>query len=574
MENIIPSVYKLNNGLIIGHVYTPCKDLFKIELIVRAGSMEETKEEIGFAHFIEHLMSFYPSDWWPDSIVNQQELTRRGINMNAWTSESTVGYWMEGRSEYSNLLITLLLRNFTHPEPPDKKIFKQERNAVVSELYSIINDAWYNLEQMIEYVKYKGTNLEYTVEYEKDNVKKNAKHDNIMSFRDRLYKPELTTILINSNHKNISKLVERIINIHFPECYDIIEPVIPLNYCNFLDQDCKKWKRPYKNITKFGNHNQDPLVILFNLTQENYPQENYPQENYPQENYPPFFTLPEFLPEGVPGVVPEGVPGVVPEGVPGVVPEGVPEVVPGVSGLQIFFRNVMSKMFQKPLKKKRPVFYYINPDSETDTVKIEIHFPIPFDCFDDRCYPLFLIETILSNGLGSRLYYALRTKLGAVYHVFSGSNMDPMDNKLSFFVIETETSKKKAKKVVDYILIELQRLISFKKENYINDIEWKSYSDIIEMANSMNECSTSYEKYYKFYRENLIWGKPMYTMKQVIAKRRSMNNNQTAVKKVAKQIFRPKKMQIFYSATEPVLLSKKNEQIHKEIKYKEIKSRK
>lgn len=491
MEDIIPNVYKLNNGLIIGHVYTPCKDLFKIELIVRAGSMEEKNDEIGFAHFIEHLMSFFPSDWWPDSIQNQQELTRRGIKMNAWTSESTVGYWMEGLEKHSKLLISLMLRNFTNPEPPDIKIFKQEKNAVVSELYSIINNAWYNLEQMIEYVKYKGTNLAVTVEYEKNNVKDNAKTTNVMSFRDRLYKPELTTILINSNNDNIEDLIKDIIDKHFPECYNMKTPVEPKNYCNFKGNDCIKWKRNYQS---FGNI-LDPITKIFN---------GFTGTNFPK----------------------------------------------------------------KSKNEKKPKFYYIHPESETDTVKIEIHFPIPFDCFDDNIYPLFFIETILSNGLGSRLYYSLRTNLGAVYHVFSGSSIDPMDNKLSYFVIETETSKKKSKKVIDYILHELEKLISFNDSNYISDIEWDNYRDIVEMSDSINKCSKNHEKYYKFFRENLIWGKPMYTMEQVIEKRKGIKKE--TIQQIAKEIFQPEKMQIFYSATEPVLLSKKNKDIHKIIKMKEI----
>ena len=90
-------------------------------------------------------------------------------------------------------------------------------------------------------------------------------------------------------------------------------------------------------------------------------------------------------------------------------------------------------------------FFFI--EAETDTVKVELHFPIKFDFFDDRKYALSMIDMMMSDGLGSRLYYALRTKLGAVYHVFSGSSLDPLDSKYSTYVIETETSQKKIKNV-------------------------------------------------------------------------------------------------------------------------------
>ena len=107
-----PSIYTLDNGLVINHINTKCKGMFRMEIIVRAGSNDETKEQIGFAHFIEHLMSFFPCDvdGWRDSVRNQHEFTSRSIQLNAWTEPNTVGYYMNGLEQYSNLIINIIDR--------------------------------------------------------------------------------------------------------------------------------------------------------------------------------------------------------------------------------------------------------------------------------------------------------------------------------------------------------------------------------------------------------------------------------------------------------------------------------
>ena len=140
----IPDVYMLKNGMIVNFVNTTCDESFKIEMVIRAGSLDEEPEQIGFAHFIEHLMSFYPSKLpeplkerlgsdFPNSVENQNELDGMGVLSNAWTSERTCGYFMEALSEYRETLIDLMFKNYTHPYL-DKEVFEQERNAVINEL--------------------------------------------------------------------------------------------------------------------------------------------------------------------------------------------------------------------------------------------------------------------------------------------------------------------------------------------------------------------------------------------------------------------------------------------------------
>jgi len=72
--------------------------------------------------------------------------------------------------------------------------------------------------------------------------------------------------------------------------------------------------------------------------------------------------------------------------------------------------------------------------------------------------------------------------------------------------------------------VELQLLIEDGKD-YITDNEWQQYEDTIGMGDEMDNCSVSHNKHYNFYHENLIWGKPMKTINQIIEERKKIINN-------------------------------------------------
>ena len=515
-DEILPVIKKLKNGMSIAHIHTPCNETFKIELVIRAGVLQEKADQIGFAHLIEHLMSFYPSSKYPNSIENQQEINKRGLQMNAWTSEHTCGYYVEGLSNYQDMIIDLLFQNYIDPVL-DKEVFNQEKAAVVKELESITSDAWYNLDKMIDLVEYHGTNLEYTVEYEIRNVDRNATLNNILEFRDTYYKPELTTVMITSNKTDheFDELVDIIERLYFPETLEKSYKVIKPNYDIKVPNP-----RNIMGYTNFGNESYFRVVYI-------------PQKKKEE-------TLIEETPI-----------------------EEQSEVVPETN-----FENYK--------------FFYIHPNGELNVYKLEIHFPIDyFGPFDDEVHTLKFLEMILADGLGSRLYYALRTVLGSVYHVYSGSHLDPLNNKYNKFVIETETSEEKLKDVIDYILVELQQIIDNNCDIYdkcsmeeigecITDREFQQYKDTMSNEKSHEYCSSSFYKHFNFYNQHILWGKKLITIEEVIEKRNKVNKKNVCL--MAKKIFDPSKMKIFYSGNKPIL--EENNKHHIIVSEKDFKNEK
>ena len=211
---------------------------------------------------------------------------------------------------------------------------------MIRELTKLTTDGWYVLENMIQKVQYKGTVLENSIHYEKKNIKKNAKLENILEFRHTFYRPEITNVIITSNHSR-NEFIE---------------------LCNDIND------------------------LYFNRIQAQ------------------------------------------------------PRVQP--------------RRGTRPQTQTERLYYYAPSDNE-GTYRIHITFPIPFSIFDLRlAAALEYIENILTGGLGSRLYFATRSDLGAVYNINSHAYFNFKDKQYNYFTIETETDEEKEDD--NYILQEMK----------------------------------------------------------------------------------------------------------------------
>lgn len=439
MINIYHHKYK--NGIQLHHIQSNC-NLFRIEIILKAGMLHENIKQLGYAHLIEHLMSFFTSKKYPNAELNQHMLNHWGMEMNAWTDENTCGYFVEGLLNYFYDVIDMVFENFVNPEF-DKTIFEQEKKAVVRELSSSTDNVWYNLEHMIQCIDYYGTILEQNLFTEQENIKK-AKLKDIMQFRKTLYQPSLITIIITSNHN----------------------------------------KQQIKTIC-----NQIETLYFKHYTYNNN--------------------------------------------------------IPKITKLKS----------QQPNTKKN--CYYIKPNADTNTYCIYIHFPIPFDRFDKKCYILDYIEMLLVGGLGSRLYYALRTKLGAIYNVNVDYVLDPRNKKYNRFIIQFETNENKVIPAIDYIFLELNEIIHSKNNISNNEMKQKENIDTLQKINK--ECSNFFRKYAEFYEPELIWNKPITPIHEI--EQYKLNITKNDIYQCAKTIFKTKLMKIFYSGNKPLLKQYQNHNI-------------
>lgn len=197
---------KLKNGLVVNHVPTDITGMFRIEIIIKRGVLEENIHESSYSHFLEHLMSSMLSKKYNQKNVEEM-FTRWGIRHNAWTDNRCCGYFLEGLDEFAYILTDILMNNYVHPVIND---FDQEKNAVIRELYTRINSPWYNLDSMMNYVNLPFTNVAFLDEHSIENIQHVTRKE-IMEFRKRIYIPENTVINIVSSgvhHKKLTNLIK------------------------------------------------------------------------------------------------------------------------------------------------------------------------------------------------------------------------------------------------------------------------------------------------------------------------------------------------------------------------------
>lgn len=419
----------LNNGMKIALIKSNVP-LFRIELVIRSGMLNETNKQVGFAHFIEHLMSFFPSSKYPDSKLNQQLMDNLNFVTNAWTSEHDCGFYIEGLMEYIPYALDLIFNNYIHPKL-NPEVFEQERQAVIQELESMSNDIWYPLEHLIQSTLFKHTILQYSLIHEINNVKNCATVDNILDYRNKFYKPNNTVIMITSNMDEQT----------FTQLLKFIET----NY--------------------FDTHRK--------------------------------------------------------------------------------IKNTLPKVVSKPTPKSG--IYYIKPLQNTNTVNINIYFPVRFNQFHRKHYVVKAIDLLLTGGMGARLYYALRTSLGAVYNVHTSVDLDPT-NQRNYFIIDFETRKDCAIDAFDHVMVELAELCNLES---LPQVELDKIQNKLKYELIMNNSKASFKKCTELFSPSLIWNKQVKGLSEIHKIYQSITPSE--ILSLVREIFDTSNMLVFYSSEEPVL---------------------
>ena len=210
------NVITLPSGLTILFIPMPNTHTVNIELTIRAGGLDETKQSLGLFHLLEHMMAMFCSPSHPNASANQKELEQEGIISNAWTSEHTSGYWMKGEKKVLQMMLDFMIDNFVEPVI-NLKVFAKEKHAVKRELTVFLEDPWHPLENKIHKILFPNTTIALSVEEEIKNVE-NSEPKDIMELRRTYYKPALTLMTISGDF-NKKTILKYIINrfAHFPE---------------------------------------------------------------------------------------------------------------------------------------------------------------------------------------------------------------------------------------------------------------------------------------------------------------------------------------------------------------------
>ncbi|MBK5271423.1 MAG: insulinase family protein [Bacteroidia bacterium] len=201
---------KLSNGLNIVTVPFNSPGLAAFFIVVRVGSREEVETgKTGFAHFFEHMM-FRGTEKYPSDAYNLV-LKSIGASANANTSLDRTIYHMTGNALMLEKMFEVEGDRFQHLKYSEHD-FKTEAGAVKGEYTKNSASPYQQLnEKKLNVAFDKHTYKHTTMGFFDDVVDMPNQYDYSLTFFDRFYRPEYTTIIVVGDVKqeNVDQYAEK-----------------------------------------------------------------------------------------------------------------------------------------------------------------------------------------------------------------------------------------------------------------------------------------------------------------------------------------------------------------------------
>lgn len=197
-----PSVRKgkLENGLhyFIQKNVKPEKRA-ELRLAVKAGSMQEDDDQLGMAHFVEHMAFNGSKHFSKNELVDYLESvgTRFGPDLNAYTSFDETVYMLQVRTddpEHLDKGLTVL-EDWAHGISFDDEEIDKERGVVVSEWRSRLS-ADQRMQQKYFPIVYHQSRYAERLPIGKPEIIENATYDKFKRFYNDWYRPDLMAVVV------------------------------------------------------------------------------------------------------------------------------------------------------------------------------------------------------------------------------------------------------------------------------------------------------------------------------------------------------------------------------------------
>jgi len=189
----------LSNGLTY---YVRANDLpagrAELRLLVRAGSLQEADDQLGLAHFVEH-MAFNGTEQFPkNELIDYLESTgmRFGPDLNAYTSFEETVYLLEVRTDPVGKLDTglAILKEWADGLVFDREEIEKERGVVLSEWRTRLNADQRQRQQILPFL-YGGSRYAERLPIGDPDLLENTPPEAIIRYYEEWYRPDLMTVV-------------------------------------------------------------------------------------------------------------------------------------------------------------------------------------------------------------------------------------------------------------------------------------------------------------------------------------------------------------------------------------------
>lgn len=254
------SYFTTSNGLTVAYCGRAESPNVSMSLMVIAGSMYESSDEVGVAHFLEHIVfdgtEKYPSDKELAALIDE-----RGGIRGAITSKEFIEYTAKVLKEDSEVAFEYLAEIVTHPLVRENDVQKQKK-IIEQEIYRFKSDPEKLSQRLIYSVLFPNTRVGDLNTGDVEDIKK-ISQPKVLSYHKRTHcaKNMVLSVCGNLSEEHVKALVEKyfgnmesgekiatidILPISAPDPKNIIVPnsrqaVVSIGYHSFKTDDLKRY---------------------------------------------------------------------------------------------------------------------------------------------------------------------------------------------------------------------------------------------------------------------------------------------------------------------------------------------
>ena len=187
----------------------------ELRLAVNAGAMQEDEDQLGLAHFVEHMAFNGTKNFEKSELVDYLESvgTRFGPDLNAYTSFDETVYMLQVRTDDQELFDKgmLILQDWASGVTFDHEEIDKERGVVESEWRSRLSPNQRMLNQWLP-IMYKDSRYAQRLPIGKPEIIKNASYETVKRFYKDWYRPELMALVVVGDFNNMDIVEQQIKN--------------------------------------------------------------------------------------------------------------------------------------------------------------------------------------------------------------------------------------------------------------------------------------------------------------------------------------------------------------------------
>ena len=174
----------------------------ELRLVVKAGSLHEDADQLGLAHFIEHMAFNGSKNFDKNELVNYLESvgSKFGPDLNAYTSFDETVYMLQVRTDDEEQFAKglLVLSDWSYGLTFDPEEIDKERGVVISEWRSRLSAQQRMLNKTLP-ILFKGSRYANRLPIGDPDIIKNASYETIKRFYYKWYRPDLMAVMITGD---------------------------------------------------------------------------------------------------------------------------------------------------------------------------------------------------------------------------------------------------------------------------------------------------------------------------------------------------------------------------------------